>query len=417
MSGAQDNMYFRASDASIATQFAVENNNPKTFENLGQSPSQVQQNFSSRNVNPEYISRYQATTSELEGDPIYFDDEQSSQSVADIHAYDNYYTPSGNNFRNNFNSFPSVNFNFGLGYGLNPWGFSPWGYGFYDPFWGPSWGWRPGLSLGMRLGWGWGSPMLGFGPSWGWGSGFGWGYPMYSGWGYPVYAGYPVYIVQGGEFGSRRVVTGARPTRGSSMAGVGSSSRQAAILPSTARAQNRATASGINPSARRVVASENSRTASRDFESSQNDYYNFSRSRVTTSRNVNSPAANRSSYTRSRSSIPSARPSSSYPSVDSRTYSSPTRGGRNTYDSFRGNSPSYNRSTNPSFNRSTSPSYNRSTAPTYNRSVTPSRSNNNIGGFSAPSRSSSGGGMSAPSRSSGGSSGSSSGGSRGGRGN
>ncbi len=416
MSGVQDNMYFRASDVSIATQYAVENNNPKTFENLSQSPTQVQENFSSRNVNPEYISRYQATTTELDNGPVYFDEGQMDQSSANINAYDNYYSSSGN-YRNNFNSFPSMNFNIGLGFGY---GFSPWGYGFYDPFWGPSWGWRPGLSLGMRLGWG--NPMLGFGPGWGWGpgfgwgSGFGWGYPMYGGWGFPVYAGYPVYVVQGGEFGSRRVVSGARPTRGASMAGYSNNSRQAAVLPSTGRAQNRATASGLTPSARRVVASEGSRTASRDFSNSQNDYYNNSRSRVATSRNVNSPAADRSSYTRSRSSIPSARPSSSYPGMNSRSYTSPSRGTNSNFNN-RSTSPSYNRSNSPSYNRSTSPSYNRSTAPTYNRSVTPSRSNNNTGGFSAPSRSSSDGGISAPSRSSGGSSGSSSGGSRGGRGN
>ncbi|MDX5337977.1 MAG: hypothetical protein LPK25_03045 [Cyclobacteriaceae bacterium] len=411
MNGAQDNLYFMASDARIATQYAVENNTPKTFESLSQSPSQLQENFSSRNVNPEYISRYQTSTAPEESGTVYFDEGQVNQSSANINAYDNYYSSANGNS----NSSPNINFNFGLGFG-----FSPFGWGM-SPYMGFGWGYP--LGFNMSLGFGWGYPMF---PSWGypmygWGyPGYGWGYPMY-GWGYPVYPvypGYPSYILPGGEYGNRRVVYGARPTRGSSVAGVGTSARQAALTPSTTRAQNRATATGLNPSARRVVASENSRTASRDFGSSQNDYYNSGRSRVSTTRNVNSAAADRSSYTRSRSSIPSARPSSSYPSLDSRTYSSPSRGGRSTYDSFRGTSPSYNRSASPSYNRSTSPSYNRSTAPTYNRSVAPSRSNSNSGGFSAPSRSSSGGGgMSAPSRSSGGSSGSSSGGSRGGRGN
>jgi hypothetical protein len=413
MNGPEDNMYFRASDVQIATQYAVENNNPRTFENLSQSPALVEENFSSRNVNPEYISRYQATTNDFDNGAVYFDDGGVAQSNPNINAYDNFYSSSS--ARNNFSS-PNINFNFGLGLGF---GMNPWGYGIYDPFWGPNWGWRPGFSWNIGIGWGYPSLGLGYGPRWGWGPSYGWGMPIYPVWGYPVYAGYPAYTLPGGEQGGRRVVYGARPTRGSSMTNSNASSRQASVMPSTARAQNRAAASGSNPSARRIAASENSRVASRDFGTSQNDYYNSGRSRVSTSpRNISSPATDRTVNTRSRTSIPSARHSTVNPGTFNRS-SYPSRG-NNSYNNQRSNSPSYNRSVGPTRStRSTNPTYNnRSTSPTYNRSNVPSRSNNSEG-FSAPSRSSSGGSnvTSTPSRSSSGSSGSNSSGSRGGRGN
>ncbi|MBN7812176.1 hypothetical protein J0A68_14580 [Algoriphagus sp. H41] len=416
-----------ASDVQLATKYAVANNNPQSFKNISEEPALAEENFSSRNVNPEYISRYQATEAATtsEDGVIYFDESSDYQgSTGNINAYDNYTTSS-----NGSNSgFSNVNFNFGLGFGYSPYG---WGM---SPYMGINYGWgfMPGLSIG--LGFGFGYPMY---PSYGWGypmyPGYGWGYPMYGygypmyGYGYPVYPGYPAYVLPGSEYGNRRVVYGARPTRGSSITNTGVRGSQAAVMPSTARAQARNSASASNPAARRLVSSGGtSRTATRDFGSSQNDYYNASRSRVATSRNISSPAADRAVSTRSRSSIPSARSSFNTPASSSmRNYSSPARTSNPSYNSRtsspsynRGSIPSYNnRSTSPSYNtRSTSPSYNRSSSPSYNRTVTPSRSNN-TSTFSSPSRSSSGGSMSAPSRSSGGSSGGSVGGSRGGRGN
>lgn len=440
MNGANDNLYFMASDVKIATQYAVENNNPKTFQSLENENSLTEENFSARNVNPEYISRYQATSEADQSGVVYFDEGGSDQvAQGNINAYDNFYSANGNQ---NGNS-PNINFNLGFGFGSM---FSPWGMGFYDPFWGPGWGWRPGFSLSFGFGWGnpwmgmgWGSPwMMGWGNPWmmGWGApGFGWGYPMY-GWGAPIYAGRPIYVLPGGEYGGRRVVYGARPTRGAGITNAGLASSQAGIVPNTARAQARRDANSAGTSPRRISANENSRVASRDFGTSQNDYYNTGRSRTGTVRNVNSPAADRA--VNSRSSIPSARPSAAYdrgvnsrgatypagryatspsrsssPTYNRSTNSSYDRSGRPSYN--RSTSPSYNRSTSPSYNRSTSPSYNRSTSPSYNRSSSPSRSSS--GGFSSPSRSSGGSSFSAPSRSSGGSIGGSSGGSRGGRGN
>lgn len=411
--GEQDNLYFMASDARVATEFAVQNNNPESFESLGSLNTESYQgeNFSSRNVNPEYIARYTAVEDTSANDMVYFDEGIETSGEGDINAYDNYRV--GNSNSSSFGSgfYPSMAFNVGyMG------GFSPWGMGFYNPFYDPffmpgmmypSYGFRPGFSIGIGIGFGFGYGSM-WGPNYGWGGYPGFGYPIY---GYPGY-GYnrPIYVIPGGEYGDRRVVTGSRYTRGGGLATTTSSgSRSSAILPSTSRAQARRDAVN-SPSNRSLVSGTDTRSASRQFGNSQNDYYTNSRSRVGTTRNVSSPAATRS-VTRSRSAMPSARPS--YSGTNSRS--------SNSYNSPSRSSGTYNRSSSPSYNRSASPSYNRSnipsrTTPSYRtptRTTTPSRTNNT---FSTPSRSSGSSGMSTGgSRSSGGSV--SSGSSRGGRGN
>ena len=45
-----DNLYFMASDVKLATQYAVDNNNPQSFKNISQEPALVEENFSSRNA-------------------------------------------------------------------------------------------------------------------------------------------------------------------------------------------------------------------------------------------------------------------------------------------------------------------------------------------------------------------------------
>lgn len=395
----QDNLYFMASDEKLATEYAVANNNPQTFQSIATiTPDEYQQeNFSARNVNPEFIAKYQDEVSTEDGEMIYFDEAAPVEDgTPDINVYNNYYSnPSG--FNSGFNPALSMNIGF-MG------GFSPWGMGFYDPFWGPSWGYRPGFSVGIGfgMGFGFGNPFFGPNIGLGWGMpAFGWGYPGYGmgypgyGWGgYPAY-GRPIYVIPGGEYGDRRVVRGARPTRGSSLAGAGYGSASNAALPNTARAQARRSVVRDDASSRRLVSNTNTaRTTARDFSSSQNDYYSGTRSRVATnSRNVNSPAMSRNSSTRSRSAMPS-----SINRTNSRSnygnYQSPSRGSINN----RSASPSYNR--NDSRTRSTTPSYNR--GGTNTRYNTPSRSN-----MSTPSRNT----YSAPSRSSGGSSTRSSGGS------
>lgn len=421
----QDNLYFMASDTQVATEYAVQNNKPESFKSLStvDADAYSQENFSSRNVNPDYIAKYQAETEAQEEGTVYFDETEGAvDTVKDINVYNNYYSNSGSGFNSGFNSAFSV----GMGLGFGGYGMG----GFYNPFYNPFYGFGSGLS--MSIGFGWGSPFMGMGFGFGYPMFgypmypmYGFGYPMY-GYGYPVYGypgyGNPIYILPGGEYGGRNVVVGARPTRGATLAGAGyRGNSNSAAVPSTARAQARNEALSSGATNRRVVSSgENSRVSSRDFSTSQNDYYSNSRSRVATgtTRNVNSPAVDRGATTRSRSAMPTSRPSSTVGGTNSRSsgniYSNPSRST---------SSPSYNRSTSPSYNRSTSPSYNqRSTSPSYNRSTTPSRTNNNTPGYSAPSRSSSSPSFSAPSRSSGGSTGGSSGGgasggSRTGRGN
>ena len=416
--GEQDNMYFMASDAKLATEFAVQNNNPDSFERLSSVDSETypNENFSSRNVNPEYIARYTTAEDTLSNDMVYFD-EGMEENTADINAYDNYRV---GNTSSNYNTgfFPPMSFSLGYMAGFSPWGMGGFGYNpFYDPFYMPglmfpSYGFRPGFNIGLSLGFGMGSF---WGPSYAWGGGFypGFGYP-----GYGFYPGYgynrPIYVLPGGEYGDRRVVRGARGTRGATLANAGVGSRSSAILPNTSRAQARREALNSPTNRRLLSGSNSSRATSRDFGNSQNDFYSSnSRSRVGTSRNVSSPAINRSSTIRStRSAMPTARPS--YSGTNSRSSNSMYSPGRNSGSYTRSSSPSYNRSSSPSYNRSTIPSR---TSPTYSspsRTVSPSRSSSPV--FSTPSRSSGGSGMSTGgSRSSGGSV--SSGSSRGGRGN
>lgn len=103
-----DNLYFMASDVKLATQFAVDNNNPQSFKNISQAPQMAEQNFSARNVNPEYISRYQTTENSAIADDgvVYFDEGVTQQSnTGNINAYDNYSAAGqGNMNGNGFNS-------------------------------------------------------------------------------------------------------------------------------------------------------------------------------------------------------------------------------------------------------------------------------------------------------------------------
>ena len=416
---AQDNLYFMASDAQVATEYAVQNNNPESFKSLSSLTTETnsQENFSSKNVNPDYIAKYQTETQPQEEGPVYFDETGEAGVVQNIDVYNNY-TSYGSGFNSGFN--PAFSLGLGFGYGFGGYGMG----GFYDPFYNPFF--RYGSGFRMNIGFGWGSPYMGMGFGMGYPM-FGMGYPMYGmgypmyGYGYPMYGypgyGNPIYILPGGEYGGRNVVVGARPTRGATLAGSGyRGSSSSAAVPNTARAQARNEAMSSSATNRRVVSSsENSRISSRDFSTSQNDYYSSSRSRVSTgaTRNVNSPAVDRGATIRSRSAMPTSRPSTSVGRTNSRS----TGGVINT-PSRSTSSPNYNRSSSPSYNRSTVPSYNqRSTSPAYNRSTTPSRSRDNSPGFSAPSRSSSSPSYSAPSRSSGSSSSGSSGASRSGRGN
>ncbi len=438
MRGENDDLYFQASDARIATEYAVSNNNAQNFQSLNNvdSRSFEQENFSARNVNPEYIARYQNQTSGTDEGAVYFDD-ANAENTPNINIYNNYSV--GNNGWNNRgmnNSMFNLGFGMGMGMGMSPfwgmpmgmgwgmpmmgfydpfWGMPGWGMGFHDPFWGmPMWGMRPGF--GWNMGW---NSMWGFNMGFGWGGRGMWGMNP---WMNPMMGGFygwnrPVFIVNNnyGE-NSRRVVRGATPTRGS-MSSPSMGSREGNILPSNSRAARR----DATTSSGRTGTSANSRTSARDFSSSQNDYYNTG-SRIgnstsgTSSRNTSSAAATRPTRSGGVNSVNPAN----------------TRVNTPYNNANRGTAPSYsNRTAAPSNNRAVNPSYNRTNTnmgtPSRTMQSSPSRSGmssypntrTSSPSMSTPSRSggssmgtSGGGGMSR-----GGGGGSSAGGSRGGRGN
>ncbi len=425
-----DNLYFMSADVKKATENAVANNQPATFQNLASSTVVPQENFSSKNVNPDYLARYGQLNTSSDQDVVYFEENQGSptNSTPNIDVYNSF---SVSNFNSGWGN-SAFNFGFspfGMGMmGMNPFGMgmigmSPFGMGMFDPFWGPGLGWRPGFNLGFNMGMGWGRPMFSpFNPYMGWGGfydpfwgGNAWGSP----WGRPIIANGPIIILPGSEYGNRRVVYGARPSRGSSMSNGSGGVAQTGGIPNTARAQARenvANANGASP--RRLVSTESPRSATRDFSTSQNDYYSTGRSRVeSTTRNVNSAASDRGTMSTGRNATQSARPSVA-PSSTGRGYNSaPSRSTYSTGTDRATSSPSYNRATGTNSGTRSTSSYGRSESNGYNSGSAPSRSSSNSSSYSAPSRSSSGASYSAPSRSSSGSSGSaSSGGSRG-RGN
>ncbi|KEO74849.1 hypothetical protein [Anditalea andensis] len=425
--GETDDLYFMASDAAVATEYAVQNNTPNNFREIKQAdPEQLhQENFSAKNVNPEYIARYQRQEPEEEGS-VYFDESGTAagQGEGDVNVYNNFYgAGAGNQFNRGFGMNPWMMGGFGM---MNPWmnpmmmgGFGMMNPmmmgGFYDPFWGPGFGMRGGFGMSVGLGFGFNRFGMGFGSPWMMGSRFGmmgmgfydpfWGpgfgmmgmHPM-MGWGYGGF-GRPIFVLPGGEFGQRQVVRGARVGRGAGVATPGQRTR-AAATPTASRAAARREAVGR-------TSTPTSRVRSNDFNRSQNDLYS-DRARTAASaapsrRAANSPAMNRAGSATNRNAYTAPRNTSGAraQSPASRTAAPTNR----TAAPARSTSPSYNRSTSPAYNR-TSPTR---TAPAQ-RSAPTQRSTPS---YSAPSR---GGSVGGGSRGGGGSvGGGSRGGGRGGR--
>lgn len=380
MQGETDDMYYMASDDAAVTAYAVDNNTPNNFEryaNVQDSEDYSQDNFSAKNVNPEYIAKYQVRKDTVDDDEVvYFDDSIDTSAKksgeGDVNVYNNFYGYDSPRGQSNWNMNPWM-FN-----SMNMMGFYP-GFGmggFYDPFWGP--GFRPGFSMSIGMGFGFGNPwafrpfgMRGFygmggfydpfwDPFWGnrfYGSGFGYG-GLYGGYGY----GRPIIVNNIYTEGGRQLVRAARTSRGSA---IGTRSRDSQVVRSATASNSRTVArrSAIS----RVSGDARSRTTS-DFSRSENDYYNSRTSAAPTSRSVNSAAMTRpSSSSSSRSAY----------TVPNNTRTRTNAATRSTENSRRYTAPSNTRSTSPSYNRSTSPnrSSNYST-PTRTRSTdyTPSRS-------------------------------------------
>jgi hypothetical protein len=408
-----DDLYFTASDRNTVEFTKL--NDPKKAEYQQGSYVFDQQSFSSKNVNPEYIARYNNAGNQ-----------QNLQQEEGNALNDEYYVEEfeREDLRDNVDQ-PQVINNF---YGTAPFStfgnpaFNRWGGGFYDPFFdpfmmdpffgptafGPGWGWGPGFNVGVNIGWGWGRPGWGFGNAWAFSP---WRDPFFRPWGFRnayamgFYDGFyggglwnrpGVVVINNNEFlgVNRRRVTNGRNIQRVTRA---SANRNEAVV----RGRNVGDRNAItsrNRADRNTVARSR---GTRDFTRSQNEYYQRSRARVGSSGSTSRVY---------RSTTPASRSSRSYTSTEAARSSQ-----SGSYSRSRSTSPSrsYSRGSYGSSSRSGSysrGSYGGSRSGSYSRgSSSPSRS----GSYS---RGSYGGSRSSGSYSRGSSSGSRGGGSRGSRG-
>ncbi|MBR9998033.1 MAG: hypothetical protein KFF73_03635 [Cyclobacteriaceae bacterium] len=373
----------------------------------------AQENYSSKNVNPEYIERYKSNSKDsasreplADGDSYYienYDRSDFKEENARNQSYSQYGYPGsypGSNYGYNDPFYSGYN-SFYSGYNSFHSGYNYYGRSFYDPFWnpyyGPGWGFTPGFSMSLSFGSGWGynpwyAPYGGYmGYSRPWYSSYyysPWAYDPwygpYSRWGLAYYPGYYsnryYYVGTGNENISpynRRVSRGADN-----------------YIVTNNAAPNRRTAT-VNQ--QKVTDGENINSRARterDYSRSQNEYYARSRARYdnTTSTNNSNISSSRSGNTVGTTSTPRVRTSRN--DVE---YSRPTY--RNNTGSRSGTS-TYNRSTDRSSWSNSGYQRSRSDNNSYS---SPSRSNSSYSNRSYNSGSSSGysGGSSAPSRSSG----------------
>ena len=414
----------------------------------------LKENYSAKNINPEYIERYKDNPKEASG----------SQELAEGDAYyDEYYErtemPGENkkgSERANY-SYPSSYYG---GYNAmamnrmyrNPW-YDPFYAGGFSPGWsmglGYTFGYMPGfsMSLGYGTGWGYGGynpygfydPFSPFGNPYYYSSRF---YdPFYSPWAYnPYYGSMPYYgyggpgfycpypsYGYGGYSGYNYVTTYYTGTSSSGSGGESNSLIAPSYRQRVSRGSDRIAGDTKDvPNNRRTMATRNANTgtetasnarvANRDFSRSQNEYYNRTGSRNATSTVASrTTTRNNATYTSTRNLDNSSVGSTTQARV--RSQRSNTNYSRPSYKSTRQSnisSGSYGRtSSNSGTYRSTrssgsSSSY-RSSGSSYSGSSGASFGSSSSGSRSSGSISSGGGG----SRSSGGSSG----GGRSGRGN
>ena len=447
-----DDIYVSSKDIKeVGFEQLVSNNQAQNFNRLQQAPQINElENFSSKNVNPDFLARYSndAMTAELTSDDYFVEDFNANQGQnGGLLGNTNY-----NNFAINNNQ----------GFGGNPMFWDP----FWDPMWGPgmstwgmmntfgpmgAWGfgtgWSTGMSIGVgfgNMGWnrmnrwnrfGWnrltpawffGNPGMGMGMGmdpffwdpwynpgiagfyspWNmgrfgmWGNSM-WGNPMWGGsmWGGSMWGGggwngpfinNGLVVVNNSERPMRNVVRGPRDGRSSMYAQNAAGSN--GLVPATANTRS-AVAAQSGRSAASRVANNATAGSTRAFNNSQNELYSASRRAAMSSRS-SSYASSRSqsslgtttSQARRSYVIPNANTSNSRRSVNTSTYGRPMT---NTQQ----NNATYNRTTS-SPTRSSSSSMMRSSS---------SSSRGSIGTMStgsSSSRSSSGGG--GASRSSGG---------------
>jgi len=402
-----DDMYFSSKDRKQVKYASEDKMVKQDLDQVQQATQNPDENFSQRNVNPEYIAKYKAASreqydfdSEYADNDYYVEDYNTNPELGEVTSnFTNNAIPVRDRFGNvtyvrNYEDIfwtdpflyqgtmfdplysPWVNrwnrgWNVSVGFGWNNWGWNRWNRG-----------WNVGVGFGWGNGWGWNRWNNWGWNSWGWNN---WGYcPPGYGWG-----GNTVVINNYEARNNRTFRRGpASSRRSSTVDGVSSRRRTSAI------------AENGNQSGR---SSANSRSSvrSRNYDDAQSRYYRRSRNAVSSEGTVSgrtynsrSSSSTYRSGTRSRSGSEYSTPSRSSsrssgynsrsssrnsnfsrPSRSSRSYSSPSRSsGSRSYSS-------------PSRSSSRSSGYNRSSRSSSSRSSGVSRSSS--GSRSSGSRSSS----------------------------
>jgi hypothetical protein len=449
--GEYDDLYFTSADrnavavqtGAVATQPSRSAVSESDFKRNGEI-NYEQENFSSKTVNPDYISRYNAQNSEA---PISADDQNftSDEFTDNDQEYfvEDYNANNNNELNRNtarnagFNNYYGRGMGMGMGMGMMGMGFydpfmmgmydpfmmgmyDPFMMGMYDPFWRSRMFMRPGIHVGIGFGMGfgwnrwnrWGMGGMGFyDPFWGPGFYNPWS-PWGMGWGMGgfnrgiMYTNIHNYYYDGNSpmRNTRTVVSGPR------------ASRNALVGATTTPMRSRAT---TNETVGRRTETASAATAQRQASTLQNNYYNRSRSYITeqpvgrsaseiNSRNADRTTVSRAETVRRDADYYSSNRNVTRPGTEYNRNSTPARG-----EQYRTSSPNRGntqyRTTSPSRSntdyyrsapsRSSSPQYNapsRSSTPQYRSapSTSPSRSSGSFGGggFSSPSRGSGGGG-------------------------
>lgn len=410
-----DDMYFshsdRKSDKNIQ-QVVAQNTTDKKVETTKNPDAYgaIDQNYSSKNINPEYIARYRDSkdatdNTGTEGNSYYVD--ETGRDTSSVYTDRN-----GSVTNNNYYNSPGNYGGFNSMYGYNPYN-SLWMDPFFSsPFYGPRWGlgvnygfgFSPRWSLGFSYGnsWGYNPWSFGYDP-WAWDFGYPGSYGYYSMYN-PYYYGsyysgmpYGVYNCWSCSYYdksySQNTSYGRRTFRGSDLA------TNTTVNPIRQRRIGDNT-NGINQTSTSNTGARTRVASRRDYSASQNEYYSRANNTANTSNYQFNDRQTTKTYEPSRSG------GSTYMNT-TRTRTSP-----NTYNNYNSR-PSYRTYNYGQGNTNNSYNYNRNT------NSRPSGSNWNSGGNERSSRSYSGSSYSGgSSRSysggfSGGSSGRSSGGSSG----
>jgi hypothetical protein len=209
----QDDMYFRSKDRAVLASTKPLTINANTVSRASEvnSPINPTDSYSARNVNPEYISQAKVNPSSttLAETSTYFIPNYSpttvNQNISNTPINTNYYSGGYSPSYYGMNSMMGYGMNSMMNYGMSGFGspyYSPMGY--YDPFGynpygynnygGGGFGYSPGLSFSMGMGFG--------------------GYNSY--WGnscYNPYYGGNVIVVNSGDLNGRNVVYAKRSSR------------------------------------------------------------------------------------------------------------------------------------------------------------------------------------------------------------